>query len=58
MDEQPPECEFFENDKECGEDSVWVMFRGRTIQIMCDAHKELVVANWKYGEVNYCLWAE
>ena len=44
-DDRPPECEFFENDKHCGDDSAWFVFTASTIRAMCDRHNNDVVKN-------------
>jgi len=51
-DDRPPGCEFFENDRRCGEDSDWYVFRGSSITPMCDDHLNKTRENYR-GKVEF-----
>lgn len=51
-DDRPPECQFFENDRLCGKDSDWYVFRGSDIKPMCDDHLNAVRENYR-GRIEF-----
>lgn len=51
-DDRPPECPFFENDRLCGKDSDWYVFRGSDIKPMCDDHLNAVRENYR-GRIEF-----
>ncbi len=50
-DERPPECEFFEDDKACGEDSEWFVFT-QQIKPMCNSHLDAMRKNYR-GRIEF-----
>ena len=51
-DVRPPECQFFENDHHCGEDSDWYVFRASDITPMCNDHLNKIRENYR-GRVEF-----
>ena len=50
-DERSPECEFFEDDKACGEDSEWFVFT-QQIKPMCNSHLGAMRKNYR-GRIEF-----